>query len=134
MEKEYIWITVPKNSKAGGLTFRHLVESTTLCTTKEKRKLKTCRCPDSGNAWGRHEIFPSVSEGYTGCMCCLRIPPKKIQLDFGTTNLMKGSGTVAKPYDCSITPRSPKHEAIYRADWAHAQAQGIDFSNIKFQV
>jgi len=58
----------------------------------------------------------------------------RIQLDFETTNLCKGSGTVAKPFKCSLTARSLEHAEIYRKEWAEAQEHGIDLSHIKFQV
>lgn len=51
---------------------------------------------------------------------------RQIELDFTTASLNKGSGTVSKPFRCSITPRSEKHAALMRREWEDAQAKDLE--------
>lgn len=57
-----------------------------------------------------------------------------IELDFSTKSLQKGSSSVTRPFQCEIKPRSVHHEKIMRDEWSSAQANGIDFSHIKWTV
>ena len=51
---------------------------------------------------------------------------RDIELDFTTATLNKGSGTVSQPFPCKITPRSKKHAALVRREWAEAEDRGLD--------
>ncbi|KUL87183.1 hypothetical protein ZTR_05628 [Talaromyces verruculosus] len=55
-----------------------------------------------------------------------------IPLDFTTAGFLQGSGSIPKPYQCSILPRSKRHEELMRQGWKGAQDKGIDFSHIKW--
>ena len=55
-----------------------------------------------------------------------------IPIDFTLKGVMPGATSVAKPYKCSIKPRSPKYEAIFRKEWENAQRNGIQFEEINF--
>lgn len=55
-----------------------------------------------------------------------------IPVDFTLGGVMPGATSVAKPFQCSIKVRSPKHEAIFRKEWADAQKNGIQFEEINF--
>lgn len=57
-----------------------------------------------------------------------------IEVDFGTTGLMEGSGSIPKPFSCRMTPRSAGREVILREEWRAAQETGIDFSHVKFST
>jgi len=56
----------------------------------------------------------------------------EIPVDFTLKGVMPGATSVARPYKCSITPRSPKHEQIFRREWEEAQRDGIQFDEINF--
>ncbi|KAK5173517.1 uncharacterized protein LTR77_002198 [Saxophila tyrrhenica] len=53
-------------------------------------------------------------------------------LDFTIKGMQPGSGTIPKPFECAITPRSEQHERLMRDEWAQAEEEGIDFSHIKW--
>jgi hypothetical protein len=55
-----------------------------------------------------------------------------IPIDFSLGGVMPGATSVAKPFQCSIKVRSPKHEAIFRKEWDDAQKDGIQFEEINF--
>lgn len=57
-----------------------------------------------------------------------------IPLDFTTAGFLPGSGSIPKPYQCSILPRSKQHEELMRQEWREAQDKGIDFSHIKWNI
>lgn len=68
-------------------------------------------------------------------------------MDFTTKGLQPGFLSVPKPFKCcmsyfpeltpsfaffsvliiAITPRSGKHERLFREEWAHAQREGVQF-------
>jgi hypothetical protein len=67
-----------------------------------------------------------------------------IPIDFSIDGLMPGALSNVKPFKCcillspnapltiAITPRSPKHERILRAEWEEAQWTGVDFSKLQW--
>ncbi|RAO73303.1 uncharacterized protein BHQ10_009315 [Talaromyces amestolkiae] len=57
-----------------------------------------------------------------------------IPLDFTTAGFLQGSGSIPKPYQCSILPRSKRHGELMRQEWREAQDKGIDFSHIKWNI
>jgi hypothetical protein len=56
----------------------------------------------------------------------------EIPVDATLKGVMPGATSVAIPFKCSITVRSPKHERIFRREWADAQRDGIQFEEINF--
>jgi len=57
-----------------------------------------------------------------------------IPVDYGTTGLQPGSSSVAKPFQCQIKARSKAHARQFRKEWELAEAEGIDFSQIKWTI
>ncbi|KAF2180282.1 cytochrome P450 [Zopfia rhizophila CBS 207.26] len=54
-----------------------------------------------------------------------------ILVDPSFNNLLPGSMTAPKPFQCEIRPRSPQHEMVLRQEWQKVQEEGLHLEDIK---